>query len=213
MLLQVTNPGTDDVLTTIPCGLIFQPDDTEQQRLMVVQAYSATVKAGRQADLKPYIVCIDSSKHAPAEHAPIPFGNMASGDLLALAACVCTQPLTFEKDFPRELGLQFAVWHTSDPEFPGNAGDSPLGRPSQPFIKWDGYRQRLAEELRLEDDALRRLGGCRIVAGVRCPIEKGLAGKRCFPARPFFACELRLVYGASIIRLSRSFDDYGVIPF
>src|SRR6266540_2454061 len=48
MLLQVTNPGTGDVLTTIPCGLVFQPDDTEQQRLMVVQAYSATVKAGRQ---------------------------------------------------------------------------------------------------------------------------------------------------------------------
>jgi len=135
MLLQVTNPGTNDVLTTIPCGLIFQPDDTEQQRLMVIQAYSATVQAGRQADLKPYIVCIDSSKHAPAEHATYTIGNMASGDLLALAACVCTQPLTFEKDIPRELGLQFAVWHTSDPEFPGNAGDSPLGSAIEPFIK------------------------------------------------------------------------------
>ena len=60
---------------------------------------------------------------------------MASGDLLALAACVCTQPLTFKTDFPRELGLQFAVWHESDPEFPGNSSDSPFGPAIEPFIK------------------------------------------------------------------------------
>ncbi|MEP7355906.1 MAG: hypothetical protein ABI847_01540, partial [Anaerolineales bacterium] len=134
MLLQVTNPGTKEILTTIPCGLIFQPDDSEMQRLMVVQAYSATVAAGGQADLKPYIVCIDASKHAPASNATYSLGTLAGGDLLKLADCVCTQKLTFETNLGQEFGLQFAVWHTSDSEFPGNLGDSPFASAIQPFM-------------------------------------------------------------------------------
>ena len=135
MLLQVTNPTTQDVLVTIPCGLIFQPQDNEMQRLMVIQAYSSTVKAGGQADLKPYIICIDADKHAPAAAATYSLGTMASGDLLKLATCVCTQPLTVGTNLGQEFGLQFAVWHTSNPDFPANADSSPLSSAIAPFLQ------------------------------------------------------------------------------
>jgi len=132
--LQVTNPGSKDVLTTIPCGLIFKPDNTDEQRLMAIQPLSATVRAGQSSELKPYVICIDDGKHAPATDATYQIGTMASGDLLKLAACVCGQPLTFRTDLPREFGVQFAVWHTSDPEFPGNLSSSPFGPAIQPFL-------------------------------------------------------------------------------
>ena len=132
--LQVTDPGTGNVLTTIPCGLIFEPANTGEQRLMVIQAFSATVKAGGQAELKPYVICIDDTKHAPAANAVYKIGTMASGDLLKLATCVCTQPLTFGTNPAREFGVQFAVWHTSDPAFPGNLSEIPLGPVVQPFL-------------------------------------------------------------------------------
>jgi hypothetical protein len=133
--LQVTNPGTQEVLTTIPCGLIFEPDKTTLQRLMVVQAFSATVSAGGSAELKPYVVCIDDSKHAPATNATYKIGTLAGGDLLKLAACVCTQPLSVNTDLELKFGLQFAVWTVSDKDFPGNLTDSPLGPQIQPFLR------------------------------------------------------------------------------
>ena len=133
--LQVTNPGTQQVLTTIPCGLVFVPDDNTLQRLMVLQAYSATVSAGGSATLTPYVACIDDSKHAPATGATYTIGNFATADLLKLATCVCTQPLTFKTDVGRELGLQVAIWHTADSQFPGNITSSPFGPAIQPFLK------------------------------------------------------------------------------
>ena len=134
MSLQVTNPGSQDVLMTISCGLIFQPDNTDEQRLMVLQPLSATVGAGQSTTLTPYVICIDDGKHAPATDATYTIGTMAGGDLLKLAACVCGQPLTFKAELGREFGLQFAIWHTSDPLFPGNLSDSPLGPAIQPFL-------------------------------------------------------------------------------
>jgi hypothetical protein len=130
----VTNPGTTDVLVNIPCGLIFQPDDNTQQRLMVVQPVSATVAGKTAAALKPFVICIDDSKHAPANAATYQLGTMATGDLLQLAACACGQPLTVRADLNREFGLQVAVWHTSDPKFPGEITNSPLGPALQPLM-------------------------------------------------------------------------------
>jgi hypothetical protein len=59
---------------------------------------------------------------------------MATGDLLQLAACACGQPLTVRADLNREFGLQVAVWHTSDPKFPGEITNSPLGPALQPLM-------------------------------------------------------------------------------
>ena len=132
--VQVTNPGTTDVLVNIPCGLIFEPDTNTQQRLMVVQPVSATVAGKAGSELKPYVICIDDSKHAPANASTYKLGTMATGDLLQLAACACTQPLTVNADLNREFGLQVAVWHTSDPKFPSEITNSPLGPALQPLM-------------------------------------------------------------------------------
>jgi hypothetical protein len=132
--VQVTNPGSQDVLTTIPCGLIFVPDDNSQQRLMVLQPISAVVAAKSPAVLKPFVDCIDDSKHAPANASTYQLGTMASGDLLKLAACACTQPLSINADLNREFGLQVAVWHTSDPKFPSEITTSLIGPALQPLM-------------------------------------------------------------------------------
>jgi len=133
--VQVTNPGTGRVLTTIPCGLIFQPTDSSQQRLMVLQPISGVVTAKGPAELQPFVACIDDSKHAPSSDATYQIGTMATGDLLKLAACACTQHLTFNADLNQEFGLQVAIWHTSDPAFPGNlTTNNPLGPALQPLM-------------------------------------------------------------------------------
>ena len=132
--LQVTNPGSQKVLVNIPCGLIFEPDTATEQRLMVVQPISTVVASKAGAELKPYVICIDDSKHAPANASTYKIGNMATGDLLKLAACACTQPLTVNADLNREFGLQVAVWHTNDPKFPAEFTDSPLGPALKPLM-------------------------------------------------------------------------------
>ena len=132
--VQVTNPGTKDVVTTIPCGLIFVPDDNTQQRLIVIQSVSATVTPKGPAELKPFVACIDDSKHAPANAATYQIGTMATGDLLKLAACVCGEPLSVSQDINQEFGLQVALWHTTDPKFPSEITQSPLGPALQPLM-------------------------------------------------------------------------------
>jgi hypothetical protein len=132
--VQVTNPRTQAVLTTIPCGLIFEPDTKTEQRLMVVQPVSTVVVSQAGAALNPYVICIDDSKHAPANASTYQIGSMATGDLLKLAACVCTQTLTVSADLNQEFGLQVAVWHTSDPIFPGDLTNNPLGPALKPLM-------------------------------------------------------------------------------
>jgi hypothetical protein len=134
MSVQVTNPSTKAVVTTIPCGLIFVPDDGSYQRLMVLQAVSATVTSTGPAELKPFVACIDDGKHAPANAATYQIGTMATGDLLKLAACVCGQPLGVNQDLNQEFGLQVALWHTTDAKFPSEITQSPLGPALQPLM-------------------------------------------------------------------------------
>jgi hypothetical protein len=132
--VQVTNPGTKALVTTIPCGLIFEPDDNTYQRMMVIQSVSATVTTKGPAELKPFVACIDDSKHAPANAATYQIGTMATGDLLKLAACACGEPIGVSNDINQQFGLQVALWHTNDPKFPSEITQSPLGPALQPLM-------------------------------------------------------------------------------
>jgi hypothetical protein len=119
LTVQVTNPTTNELLVTIPCGLIFNPSPgSDEQRLMVIQQDSATVPPGESADFTPYVVCIDSSNAVPATGSTYQIGDMATGDLLALAQCICDETLAdIEVDpsaFLDQFGLQLAVWAVSD---------------------------------------------------------------------------------------------------
>lgn len=134
MQIEVTNPGTTDVVTNIPCGLIFMPTDNTQQRLMVLQPISGVVSANGSAPLTAFVDCIDDSKHAPPNAATYSIGDMSTGDLLKLAACTCGQPLAINSDINQEFGLIVAVWHTTDPQFPSQITSSLIGPALQPLM-------------------------------------------------------------------------------
>ena len=117
--VQISNPKTDELLVTIPCGLIFNPPPgSDEQRLMVIQQASASLPPGESADLTPSVICIDSSSAVPATGSSYQIGVMATGELLKLAQCMCNETLADIEDdplaFPDQLGLQFAVWTVSD---------------------------------------------------------------------------------------------------
>lgn len=119
LTVQVTNPTTDEIVVTIPCGLIFNPGPkSDEQRLMVIQEASDSLLPGEEATLTPYVVCIDSSNAVPESGSTYQIGVMATGDLLKLAECICNETLVdIEIDplaFMDQFGLQFAVWTVSD---------------------------------------------------------------------------------------------------
>ena len=119
MTVQITNPGNDEVLVTIPCGLIFKPETgRDEQQLMVIQQTSATIPPGDSANLTPYVICIESNKAVPETGSTYQVGVMATGDLLKIAQCICNETLVDIETDPLaamdQLGLQFSVWMVSD---------------------------------------------------------------------------------------------------
>ncbi len=116
LTVAVTNPGNDPVKVTIPCGLIFNPPTgSGEQMLMVVQGVVEDIPAGGTAELKPYVVCIESSAHAPGEGSAYQVGTMTEGKLLNLADCFCREKLNPDVTaFQEILGVQFATWMVAD---------------------------------------------------------------------------------------------------
>ena len=119
LTVQITNPGNEEVLVTIPCGLIFMPEPgSDEQQLMVIQQASATIPPGESADLTPYVICVESSKAVPGTGSTYQVGVMATGDLLKIAQCICNETLVDIETDPLaamdQLGLQFSVWMVSD---------------------------------------------------------------------------------------------------
>jgi hypothetical protein len=110
----VGNPGPETVEVIIPCGFTFAPDNSEDQRLMVVQPASASVPAGGQASLNAYVVCIDSNNDAPSEGSGYSLGTMQTGDLLRLAQCACGEDLAASQDPLAGMGVMIAGWMISN---------------------------------------------------------------------------------------------------
>lgn len=115
MQLSVTNPSTEEIIATIPCGLVFEPAVPGEQRMMVVQPELIQLAAGETATLQPYVMCIDSDLDAASVGAGYSVGTYASADLLKLAECVCQHDLDAEIDpATGGFGLQLAVWSVAD---------------------------------------------------------------------------------------------------
>lgn len=111
-----------DAYVRIPCGTVFEPggEDAEdgKQRLMVIQEASAVVPAGGQAELDPFVVCIDSNRGIPNQTTEYSIGAPASGDLMKLAQCICQEKLVSEEEDPmlnlgQQAGLQLSVWQVA----------------------------------------------------------------------------------------------------
>ncbi len=116
LVLQVTNRTDEEVLVTLPCGLILQPGDEDEQRMMVIQPSEATLPPGGEAELQPYVICIDAHRSGPSVGSAYKLGLMATGDLLKLAKCICQEDLLAledSADMGSLFGLQMAVWMTS----------------------------------------------------------------------------------------------------
>lgn len=117
LTIELTNPESEQVVVEIPCGLVFTPETAaDEQRLMSIQPASEVVPAGGMAALEPYVICIDSGRATPSLGTSYKVGEMASGDLLKLAECLCGEDLTAAADAEPgfgNLGVQFAVWSVS----------------------------------------------------------------------------------------------------
>jgi hypothetical protein len=112
--VEVYNPGADDVIATIPCGFIFEPDDGSNQRLMAVQEVAASIPAGGQAILVAYVVCIDSHSDTPAQGAGYALGSMQTGTLMELAQCACREDLGASLNPLDGMGVMGAGWIISE---------------------------------------------------------------------------------------------------
>jgi hypothetical protein len=114
--LEVTfhNPGPKDVTATIPCGFTFQPEDPDDQRLMVVQSASIVVPAGGQSTVTAYVICVDADSSMPDYGATYTPGAMQSGDLLKLARCACREDLAGSSDTFAGEEVMFAGWMISE---------------------------------------------------------------------------------------------------
>ena len=128
--VTIKNMSDDAFEVEIPCGLVFTPDDSSLQPMMVIQKESASVDPGGTANLSPYVVCIDASAGIPEVGGDYTFGYMESGDMLSLAECLCEDQETTTDP----MGVQFAVWMVSDEinpedfsEFDGEAFQSLFG--------------------------------------------------------------------------------------
>jgi hypothetical protein len=108
--VQVSNPTAGSILITIPCGFIFAPEDDGLQQLMTVQEASAEIPANGEATVTPYVVCTQADRHGPEEGSIYSLGEMAQGDLLLLAQCVCREGLGAGLDSMEGVNVQFAAW-------------------------------------------------------------------------------------------------------
>lgn len=114
LTVQLTNPESEEVVVEVPCGLIFRPETAEdEQRLMSIQPASTTLSGDGSAQVEPYVICIDADRAAPSLGTAYEVGEMASGDLLKLAECLCEEELAGSTFGMEQMGVQFAVWSVS----------------------------------------------------------------------------------------------------
>ena len=158
----VRNPGPTDLQATIPCGFVFEPGNSGDQRLMVVQEASAMVPAGGETTLTAFVICIDPDSAAPSEGAGYATGGMELGDLLQLAQCACGEDLGGGMDPLAGIGLMSAGWTIRNGgPFSSMMDEEAAGAMSQFFGEDSGYD--LAEVLEmLEEPATEWLDRCGI---------------------------------------------------
>ncbi|MEN8242876.1 MAG: hypothetical protein ABFS17_13220 [Chloroflexota bacterium] len=110
LTVQFTNPTNDEIIVSLPCGLIFVPTETEEQPMMMVQPLDLLLSPGESAPFTPYVVCADLFTPPPEINSGYTIGYLASDQLLAFAECICDIPLSDEEDSFDGVGVQFATW-------------------------------------------------------------------------------------------------------
>ncbi|MEN8173587.1 MAG: hypothetical protein ABFS03_12000 [Chloroflexota bacterium] len=113
LTMQLVNQSDGELIVEIPCGLIFVPDDDDEQPLMVVHPETITIPLGEKAEFTPYVVCADIGAGAPSIGATYTVGTFTEDTkMLQLVDCICEKG--FDTSLYSEGGLevQMAVWYT-----------------------------------------------------------------------------------------------------
>jgi len=113
LTLHFVNQSKGDIQVALPCGLVFVPDDENQQPLMLVQPLEVNLAAGEEADLQPYVVCADLGTAAPDVGSGYSIGYLEDGKLLQFAQCVCGEEISSDLGSLDSVGIQFATWSIS----------------------------------------------------------------------------------------------------
>ena len=113
LTVHFVNQSDDEIQVALPCGLVFLPEDPEEQPLMLVQPIEVDLAPGEEADLKPYVVCADLQTSAPALGSGYSIGYIENEDLLVFAQCVCEEELSSDLTSFDSIGVQFATWSIS----------------------------------------------------------------------------------------------------
>lgn len=109
--MSLTNLSTGEIIVTLPCGLVFVPDDDENQRLMMVQESSIVLGPGETKTPTPFVVCIDVAAGAPSFSDSYQPEYMVNDLKMAqLAECVCQKELDLSLGSLDGVGVQFAAW-------------------------------------------------------------------------------------------------------
>lgn len=110
LTVQFVNLGNDEIIVSLPCGLVFIPSETDEQALMMIQPLEITLAVGETAEFTPYVVCIELAAPAPAYTSTYTIGYLESDQLLAFAECVCGEEIDDFVGSMDPLGVQFAAW-------------------------------------------------------------------------------------------------------
>lgn len=144
LTVQFANPGSNEVIVDVPCGLVFHPvSSAEDQRMMVIQPGSAVVPPAGDAELSPYVVCIDPERDAPSLDSTYQVGEVESGALGDLAQCLCGRSLgeglSLEAGM-ETMAVQFAVWSVSTGQSPKDlfGGQMPAGSAVEEMLGEEG---------------------------------------------------------------------------
>lgn len=122
--VHLANQTEEELVVEIPAGLVFSPEESDEQDLMVLDAVVVTLEPEETLILTPYVVCIDAGAAVPSSGSAYQVGYLESDDLLRFAQCVDQESNgSLTQD---DIGLQFAVWAIAsggnileDPEFTG----------------------------------------------------------------------------------------------
>lgn len=119
MQMTLTNTTDEKIFVTIPCGIVFGPQDISYQNMMIIQEISVEIGPGATVTVDTFVVCINAELSYPTMGVGYTIsGYVDDTDLLALAQCVCQQPVDmFISDSTFNLmSVQTAAWMIRDPE-------------------------------------------------------------------------------------------------
>ena len=112
LTMQLVNQSDGELIVEIPCGLIFVPDDGDEQPLIVVQSQSIAIPFEETAELTPYVVCADISAGAPSLAATYSVGTLTENmKMQQLADCICDRGFDTSLYSEDGVSVQFAVWY------------------------------------------------------------------------------------------------------